>query len=418
MNNDFLKHANDKRNELLLKTEELYVLNKSKWVDDFSSHFYNVCLKMQKLQSESKASADFTYLEYLMLYTNFIKRRYTSELFLFGNNSYLDKNQCFADVYDISFLLIYFDKLWDELIVLRKRYPEQVTAQDVVAFMLEALPDFYAYLACIARVSMHNFTDKNLLLNGSKNPLSFIKIIDRFIINVGDYLAKTETVYEEQKSKNAIKLADWFGKKLYGKYIFGDYTNLDFSGRAFEHTDFRFARFQDSKLVNVNLEGSSLIEADFRNTDMHSCRLDNCSIHGTDFSYAMLKNSSFINARAKAGLSDDKVWQSPGFLPVSFYCADLTNASFKRADLKGADFRRANLKKADLTKAVLADVNFSQAVLKDASFRSTILSNANFTGAVIGNADFAGAVIGNSNFAGAVIGNANFIGADISNTII
>ena len=74
MNEDFLSRAMVKRNEYLLKTEELFVVNKNKWFADFAGHFLDLCSQMRDLKYKLVLSA-ITYLEYTMLYTNFINRR-------------------------------------------------------------------------------------------------------------------------------------------------------------------------------------------------------------------------------------------------------------------------------------------------------------------------------------------------------
>ena len=396
MVDDFAKLANTKLNEYLLKTEELFVLNKNSWVTGFSSHFQDMCKKIQKWQDEVIEFTAISYLEYLMLYTNFVKRRYTADIFVFGNKSYLDKCQHFIGSYNISFMFVYFEKLWDDLSALKKRYPSQVSAQDVTSFMIDALPDFYSYLTCAARIAILNCINKSQSSDNCMNPLTNIRKTDRFIVNVGDYLAKTETVYEEQKNKDAKKLIDWFEKKLNGEYIFGDYSNLDFTGGTFEYMDFRYARFQNSTLKDVNFEGSALVGVDFRDTNMERSRLDNCSIHEANFSNAILKNTSFINTKSNAGLVDEKEWKCPGFLPTNFSSADLTKAVFRRADLKGADFRRANLTEADLANGVFTDADFTDAILRGSNFSNAILDNANLNGAITEGANFTGAIVSNT----------------------
>ena len=393
MDAGFMEHVNAKLNESLLRTEELFVENINSWVSGFADHFQNICQKVRKWRDEPDETADVLYLECLMLYTNYIKRQYVADIFVFSDKSYLDKNQQCIGCFDVSFLFVYFDKLWDELILSRKRYQSQVSAQDVTSFMLNALPDFYSYLTCIARVAIRGCTDKKRLCYGIKNPIADIAKNGRFMVNVGDFMAKTETVYEERKNKDAKKLADWFGKKLRGDYVFGDYSNLDFTGGVFEYIDFRYAWFQDSVLVGANLDGSSLIGTNFRNAKMERCRMDNCSIHEADFSNASLNYASFVNARAKAGLAGEKKWKGPGFLPVSFYCADLMKADFRRAALERADFRKASLKGADFTDAVLAGADFTDAVLTGADFAGAMLLSANFENAILDDVNFTGAII-------------------------
>jgi len=359
MDEDFINRANIKRNENLLKTEKLFTANSNDWLTAFAKHFQSVCAGIVKMQNDSSLPA-ISYMEYTMLYTNFIKRRYLAEIWIYDDKSYLDKNQCFIGSYDISFLFIYFDELWDKLISMRKRYVGKVTAREVKAYMIQALPDFYSYLINIARFAIIE------CIEGS--PFADIKKTGQFMVNVGDYMAKTETVYHEQRNKDARQLTEWFNEQLLDKYIFGDYSALDFSQQVFFYTDFRYAQFSNSTLKKTVFDGSKLIGANFRKANMEGCSLAGCSIFEADFSHATLKNANFTNVRGKAGLADDKNWRFAGFLPVRFRNSNLTGADFSGADLSGADFSGANLTCVDFSNAVLDGVNFSGAVLDDAIF--------------------------------------------------
>ena len=447
MSEDFVTTAKTKLNEYLLKTESLFTENRKRWVSDFVGHFRGVCEIIQKLQGEMASSAAISsaaiaYVEYIMLNTSFVKRRYCADIFIFNEKSYLDKTQSFVGHYDISFLFIYFDKLWDDLIVLRKSYPKQVSVRDVTSFMLKALPSFYSYLPCISRIAIQSCSGKTPRIigaEGSKGTLfSGIKKTDVFMVNVGDYMAKTETVYEERKDKNAKKLSDWFGEQLYGRYVFGDYSGLDFSGLIIRESDFRYARFSDSVLKDVDMEGSTLIGANFCGSNLLGCRFDNCSLYEADFSDSLLINASFKNTRAKAGLTCKTVWKSPGFLPVSFCRSDLSKADFSRANLIGADFTGATLRddsfmssildeanftgtilnNVNFTGAILDGVNFTRAILNNINFTDAILNNANFTDAVLDKTDFTGAILNKTNFTGAILNNADFTNAATDKTII
>ena len=354
MNEDFIKRANIKRNEYLLKTEELFVANKNRWFADFTCYFKDMCYKLRKWQDES-AISEVSYLEYTMLYTNFLNRCYTADIFAYGDKSYIDKSQHFVGHYDISDMFVFFDQLWDDLYSMKKQHVGLIPAQEVTNFMMETLHDFYSYLAVIARSAIKECTDKSPLNGIIKNEV--------FMVNVGDYMFKTETVYAEKKNKNAYKLAGWFSAQLKNKYFFGDYSNLDFSEKAFLSTDFRFACFRGSTLHNTAFDGSTLFGVNFRNANMEGCSLNNCSIHEADFSNAKLKNASFRYARAKAGLANKKYWKYVGFLPANFRNADLTNADFTKADLTGADFTGATLTGTIFTGATLTGTIFDGGIM-------------------------------------------------------
>ena len=349
-NEDFSTRAAAIRNEYLLKTEGLFTANKSSYFNAFKTHFCQICSQIQQMQASSTLPP-IQYLDYTMLYTNFINRIYTAEICVYNEKSYLDKNQRIIGAYDISYLFVYFDKLWDDLNSLKRRLAGQVQAKEITQFMMDTLPDFYSYLVNIARFAIAECLDQSPLADIEKN--------DTFMINVGDYMAKTETVYAEKKNKDANKLAEWFSEQLEKDYVFGDYSDLDFSQKSFTDTDFRYAQFRNCNLVESSLAGSSLIGANFRNANMQNCRLDYCSIYEADFTNAKLNNASFVNAYAKAGLLNDNEWKFVGFLPASFRNADLTNANFAGANLSGADFTGATLTNADFTAATVDKAIFS-----------------------------------------------------------
>lgn len=350
MHEDFIRLAYNFRNKRLLQAEALFVLHKNTWLAAFADHFKTACAKIVELQKESSLPA-ISHLEYTMLYTNFINRRYVSEAWVYGDKRYLDKNQRMVGEYDISFLFAEFDALWNELLTARKKYAGKVSSREITAFMLEALPDFYSYLINIARFAITEIVEQKPFIDIIKN--------DVFRVNVGDYMAKTEPVLTQSKSKDANALAGWFSEQLENEYSFEDYSHLDFSGGSFPGTDFRYADFRGAVLDNVSFDSSQLIGANFSKARMDNCRLDNCSIQEADFSYAIMKHTSFIGTRAGAGLTNETEWKFVGFLPVSFRHTDLTDADFKWANLKGADFSGAVLTGVDFTGAIVDGAIFS-----------------------------------------------------------
>ena len=347
---DFIELSAALRNEYLLKTEALFAARRQQWFPVLAGHFQSVCSEVVRLQSKQSLSA-ISYLGYTMLYTDFIKRHYVSEVWAYGDEWFGDKNQHIVGEYDVSPLFVYFDELWDRLLSARKGYAGKATAQEIVAFMMEVLPDFYSYFTNTVRFAITECVDKSPFTDILKN--------DSFQIGVGEYMAGTEPVFTESKNKDAAQLASWFEKRLEGEYVACDCSGLDFSGKSFAGTDFRYAQFRRSCLDSASLQGSELIGANFREASMGKCCLDGSFIHEADFSRAILKGASFVSAKGGTGLPDAEKWQFVGFLPVNFRHADLTGANFRGADLAGADFAGAVLEGADFTGAVLDGAIFS-----------------------------------------------------------
>jgi len=340
-------------NENLLKTESLFVSQKEQWLSDFEKHFISICTEIVRLQNEANLAA-ISYIEYTMLYTNFISRNYKAEVWVYGDDHYCDKCQCMVGEYDISFLFSYFDELWESLISERKRYINKVSAKDVVECMLRALPSFYSYLASIVRFAIIDCIDEKPFTNIVKN--------DMFELNVGDYMAKTKPVYTLNRSREAATLVKQFMGRM-SQNTFEDCSELDFSGCSFKNMKFLCVQFRNSILNNVKFNSSVLLGSSFYGAQMENSSLYYCAINGVTFSYAQLKNADFKYASGNPGLPKPGKWWHAGHLPVNFCNADLTNADFYCASLKGADFRNATLTGANFAEAVLDNAIFSTRAL-------------------------------------------------------
>jgi len=350
MSEDFEKHFTTLCNEYLLKTEVHFVAQKHNFFSAFAQHFHSICAETLKLQEDSVIPA-LSRMEYTMLYTNYINRRYLASVFIYGYKGYCDKKQRLVGELDISPLFVYFDKLWDKMLTERKRYAGKVSAKDVNTCMFEALPSFYSYLINIARFVVRDCLDKKPFADIVKN--------DLFRVCVGDYMAKTEPVYIQNKNKDVTVLAEWFGSRRPYFYEHRDCSGLDLSGGSFEFTALKFIQLRNAVMNNVIFDNSTLIGADFYRTQMENSRLDFSSIYEADFSQAQLKDTSFRYVRGGAGLHDAKKWRHVGYYPVSFRNADLSNADFQGAYLSGADFSGAILTGADFTETILDNAVFS-----------------------------------------------------------
>ena len=360
----FKNRANSKRIECLMKTAELIAADTSRWFAIFRGFFQDGCERILKLQDESALSA-ISSLEYTMLYNNFINRRYVADLFVYDEKFYLDTTQRFISSYDFSDLFVYFDRLWDDLLVLRKRYAGKVSARDVTEFMLQTLTDFYSFLRGIARFAVADCTDISPFINIDK--------CEKFTVNVGDYMAETHTVYTEWKNKD--KLAKWINSYFEDECVFGDYSGLDFSGRDLSQIDIRYTQFRGSTLKDTDFYGSILNGVNFHSANMEGCYLEECSILESDFSYANLKNASLMFAEPEILTAEEEPSVSK-LLPARFRYADLTDADLNGANLAGADFTEANLTGADFTGANLTGADFTGATLDGTVFTDALLDDA------------------------------------------
>ena len=342
MHEDFINFSIVRRNEYLIKTEELFLAEKNIWHADYVNHFQTICTEINRLQSGTALPA-ISYMEHTMLYTNFINRHYVAEFIVYNDKSYLDKNQHIVGEYDISYLFVYFEELWNRMLQERKRYLGMVTSREITELMIKMLPDFYSYLSNIARPAVTECIRKRPFIDIRKNK--------KLVVSVGDYMVCTEPVHTVHKKNYTNKQIEQLSELSWDKCIFEDYSGLDFFGHDLEFSDFRYSQFYRSCLDNVSFYGSELDGANFYEAHMDNCCMENCSIYEADFSFAFLRNANFVNARGQTGLPNNEEWLRTGFLPVSFRFADLSNADFTNADLRGADFTGAKFDGAIFTGA-------------------------------------------------------------------
>ena len=362
MDTNFSDLASTTSNEYLLKAEAVFVSQKHKLLSDFAVYFQSVCNSIIGLQREG-ALSEISYLEFTLLYTSIVNRRYVAEVWVYGDDWYFDDSPRKIGEYDISFLFVQYNELWDSLLTARKRYIGKVTASEVKSYMMQVLPDFYSYFFNLVRFAIVDSVEKEPFIDIIRN--------NKFMINVGNYMANPEPVFIENKNKTNID-NDSLIESDEDNFNYKDFSGLDFSDYSLALFSFCYTQFRHSCLNNANFYLSDLIGASFRYACVEGCRFDNSDIHEADFSYALLKNSDFSCSNGSSGLPDTETWKHVGFFPVKFCHADLTNADFTEAELVGADFTGANLTGANFTDAVIIDAIFTDAIMDGAIFDGAI----------------------------------------------
>jgi len=334
MNEQFLQYAQNLLSEKLFKTEELFLGGFSRLSAEFTANFQQTCEKISALQKDGGFD-DAAYIEYTLLRTNIINRNYTAEVRVYGKDRYLCKRQRAVGEFDVSFLFKHFGELWDELIESRRQYAGKVSAVDVKAFMMDAAPKFYSYIAALCRFSILGCVERDYFKAIKKSP--------RFEINAGEYMARTQPAYKENAEKDRVDILIWFADRLDSKYCYEDFSGLDFSGEDFSGLDLRYADLRNAVLNHINFAGANLIGARFCGASLENADFSGAKLHEADFSGANLQKAKFNNAAANGGLilTNEKEWQSPGYFGVSFKNSDLRGADFTGAEFKGADFTGA-----------------------------------------------------------------------------
>ena len=82
--------SNKLPHESFLKTEQLIFNIRQIQSVAFARHLHIILEKITKLQDSSHISAIYS-IEYTMLYSNFINRQYTAEVWVYGDKWYADR---------------------------------------------------------------------------------------------------------------------------------------------------------------------------------------------------------------------------------------------------------------------------------------------------------------------------------------
>ena len=339
INTQFLQQAEALLNEKLFKTEELFRREFLSLSTEFKESFNQMCSSIVGLQ-ESGHLDEVAYVEYTLLCTNIINKIYIAEIFVYGEKWYFCNNQRTVGQFDISMLFRYFDELWTELLMLRKRFVGKVSSLDVSGFMMDSASKFYAYVISLCRFSIYESVEDGIFKSIKRTP--------RFQISLGEYMAHTEVVYKENLEKDKLECLKWFDDRLAYEYCFEDFSGLDFSNEYLASIDLRYSDLRNTVLTNVNFSNSNLIGVRFCGADLEGVDFSNSILYEADFIGANLQNAKFSYAHANFGLPNYEDWKHVGFFGVNF----------RKADLRGADLSNANFAGADFTDAMVDGAKF------------------------------------------------------------
>lgn len=348
----FQNYALQLKNQKLFEMEELYQKNFNDYVSIFQKHFLEICENIIHLQ-QSGILGEISYLEYTLLYTNLLQKKEAAEVRVYNHNWYFDSGQHIVGNFDFSCLFIKYQELWTELFSARKRFAGIVASHEVKSFLLSCARSFYRYVIAVCRFSILSCVESEPFLSIYKS--------DEFEINVGEYMAYTETIYKENKKRTSKDALDWFSLRLEFEYAFEDFTGLDFSRADLSEIDLRYSDLRQSRLTGTDFQDSMLCGTRFCHADMRDANLCYCLLHEADFTGANLANACFTCAKSYAGISPRQTeWKIPGYRQVSFRSTNLTNADFQATDIRDADFTEAVMDGTLVQKKQLAGLKLSE----------------------------------------------------------
>lgn len=334
MDQEFLDYLNQSANSKLYEMDQYFFYYREDYIPAFQDNFKSICEKISELQAAGDLD-EIAYLEYTMLYTNISQKKYIAEIRVYDDMWYLDKQQKIVGTMDISEYFVKMEELKEELLKERKRYKKRISKTEIMEQLTPYFYSFYKYFAATCRFG---------ILDCIELPeFQSIRRMDKFEINVGNYMADTEPIYKENKDKDAEDMLIWFRDREEFEYAFEDFVGLDFSNEDLSEIDFRYADLRKTNLKHTNLQDALLISTRFCEADLEHADLKYTSLYEADFTGANLEGVDFAYAEGDSELYFDEIWDSVCYRGVCFANANLRNANFLHASFQGADFQGADL---------------------------------------------------------------------------
>ena len=351
MTEEYIQYAYQLKNQKLIETEELYQTQLNAYISVFKSSFKEICSTVIRLQQDGELD-EIAYLEYTFLYTNLIQKQEKAEVRVYGKDWYLDASQRAVGDFDYSFLFTKYMELWEGLMEGRKRFAGAVTAREVTTFLLECARPFFQYA-----VSAFRFSIPSCICD---SPFRSIRRAQEFEINIGEYMAHTEAVYKENRTRTREGTLEWFRLRHGLEYAFEGFQGLDLSGADLAGIDLRYADLSNANLSGANIQDAMLIGARFCHADMEGACLRGCLLHEADFTGANLAKACFQSAESCRGMPQQGQWVITGYRSARFRDANLSGADFSRSGILDADFTGAIMDGAIIPKSQLASFALSE----------------------------------------------------------
>lgn len=348
---NFVDVLKKKANQKLFEMEERFQTQFEKLLPPFQTNFKKISQNIVALQKK-KELGSIAYLEYTMLYTNVLQKKYIAEIRVYDDMWYLDNCQMTVGTMDLSDYFQLMDKLQEQLLKERKRYQNMISKTELLEYLVPYFLSFYEYFRVVCRFGIL----KCLEFEEFKN----IKKCEQFEINVGTYMADAVPIYKENKNKSSEDALIEFQDRAKFQYAFEDFADLDFSGADLSEIDLRYADLRRTNLQNTNLQDALLVS-----TRLCDCNLENADLrysymNEADFTNSNLKNANLSYAAGDSGWDKSEEWEAVGFRGISFRNANLQNADFRKTSFLGADFTGADLTGSIWNQAHLAFMNFSE----------------------------------------------------------
>lgn len=171
--------------------EEYYLANKDEIIASFIESFRQICLKIKDCQLKGKKES-IGYIQYSMLRTNIMEKKYEYVVHAFDTYWYFDEENCSVK-YDVKWIFKSLDELEDELEEKRVLYMNKITKADIDKIKLKQLEVYNKILAAIAKYAMAEAV--------RLKEFEDILLDEVLEVRFGEYRGTSEVIYKEDRHK-------------------------------------------------------------------------------------------------------------------------------------------------------------------------------------------------------------------------
>ncbi|MUG47386.1 pentapeptide repeat-containing protein [Paenibacillus woosongensis] len=373
-NESALAHFRDEvirpqRQIMLEQLEQTYQGWRPELIREFIASFRAWCRQLLELQAAGKKGR-IGYLTYSMLRTAMQSGKMTYLGEAQDENWFMDPQPVRCG-YEAKWAYLPLEK-WKEAVMSRRReYAGQISEMDVEREMRHEAAYVHGYVVALIRQAMPEAVRLEEFLQLDKEAVVEIR--------VGEYLDHSEVVYKlDERNLDSAEVKEWLEAGKEAEYAYEVYRKLDLADGDYSALDFRYARFEDTRLKDSQLAECMLVGTRFERCMLAGANFSGSFLHEASFEYCGLQGADFRFVEGMSGTAGTEEWDIPGFIGVNFAGADLSEADFTSANLRGARFIGANLTGASFIGANVQGADFTNAVLTDADF-----TGANLDGALI-----------------------------------
>lgn len=260
----------------------------------------------------------------------------------------------------------------------------------LIALRQRATQQAIAKILALYPTQVHTANLNRVVLSQASTQFPFTLILDNLDLSgiqlKGATLSKgsfqNSRFYSAGNDQRIGTFDDWISNFDGADLKEANFRGANFTRVSLVNTNLIRANFQKANLSESQLFGSNLSSANLSEIKGRKASLENASLTGANLNQAVLSQANLIGVKSSRTSALGTDFSFALLMQSTWDNADLTNSNFQNANLQEADFRNAKLAGSNLNYAQLQLANFQNANLTNASFNHAQLHGADLKGAI------------------------------------